>query len=169
MWKVSRTNEAVILKTELKKDGSFQSCLRNFLDSYNGDINFYCDRQVYNLLKLKIMWFHHKDSSINFKRGYKNCLEELQQDSDDNFDGRIKFIIPDLVKAFSQKKSDRSIDGSSYKTYLNGRPASLSEANGARDCTSKRSIVEIVNRELKRNNLIEGTWDHSKIQSQVRS
>ena len=45
---------------------------------------------------------------------------------------------------------------------------SQSEANGARDCTAFRGVVEMVNMNLKRNKLIKNVWNHSKIQSQER-
>ena len=119
----------------------------------------------YDSYKTKLIIIH---VFINFKSGYKQSLEELQRESNDYYGGRIKFIIPDLVQDFARKKSERSIDGMTYKTYLNGRPASMTEANGSRDCTSRRFIVECVNRSLKRFKLIRETWHHSKIQSQVR-
>ena len=95
-------------------------------------------------------------------------MQELQRDSNENFEGRIIFRIPEMIKAFAGKKSDRSIDGMTYKTYLSSRPQSMTEANETRDCTSRRCVIEIDNQKLKEMKLLKTTWSHSKIQSQVR-
>lgn len=72
-----------------------------------------------------------------------------------------------MIQAFVAKKSDRTIDGMTYKTYLSSRPQSMREANDTRNCTSIRHIVESCNKSLKRFTLLRNTWAHSKIQSQV--
>ena len=112
---------------------------------------------------------HMFDSNIPEKnqRGYKNCLQKLQADSNENFQGRVKFKIPSQVEAYVNKKSDRTIDGSTYKTYLASRPQSMTEANGTRDCTSVRHVVESKFKEMKGFKLIRTTWPHCKIQDQV--
>lgn len=92
----------------------------------------------------------------------------MERESNEHFDGRVKFNIPLDVKAYSSKKSDRTIDGLTYKTYLATRPASQTETNGSRRCTRIRGIIENVNQKVKRDKLIRETWHHSKIQSQVR-
>lgn len=94
-------------------------------------------------------------------------MEKLQADSNENFQGRVKFKIPSQVKDYVNKKSDRSIDGSTYKTYLASRPQSMTEANETRDCTCKRCVVESVNKDMKRFKLLRTTWPHCKIQDQV--
>ena len=73
-----------------------------------------------------------------------------------------------MIKDFAGKKSDRTIDGMTYKTYLSSRPQSMTEANETRDCTSQRCIIEINNTKLKDMKLLKTMWSHSKIQSQVR-
>lgn len=101
-------------------------------------------------------------------RGYKTCLEELQRDSNENFGGRIEFRIPAMITAFVGKKSDRTIDGSTYKTYLSSRPQSMTEANDTRTkVTNRRFIVESVFKDWKRFLILRNKWEHSKIQSQV--
>ena len=178
LWRVSKTNDAVILTTEwfkglketlklietISSDESFREYLRTYLDNYNGDIYFYVDRESFFvfLITCLILIFLKKK-----QRGYKNCLQKLQADSNENFQGRVKFKIPSQVEAYVNKKSDRTIDGSTYKTYLASRPQSMTEANGTRDCTSVRHVVESKFKEMKGFKLIRTTWPHCKIQDQV--
>ena len=112
--------------------------------------------------------FNSTNNCKSIHRGYKLAIQELQKDSNENFGGRIIFRIPEMTKAFVGKKSDRNLDGSTYKTYLSSRPQSITEANESRNCTCIRCVVEIDNSKLKRFNLLRNTWSHSKIQSQVR-
>ena len=72
-----------------------------------------------------------------------------------------------MIQAFAWKKTDRTLDGSMYKSYLSSRPQSITEANETRNCTSVRAVVENKNGELKRFRLLKNESSHSKIQSQV--
>ena len=56
-------------------------------------------------------------------------------DANLNYEGRVNFNIPNMIENFVKNKSNRTSDGSTYKTYLNTRPMSQSGANETRDCT----------------------------------